>query len=103
MGHDWITGVLFAAGALVALVAIVWVWTLLQSAYFWIAEKVTGRDVEGEHLDRLVARERHQSEKDAGFRTDYDRRRVGAAIVSAAVFFLATSVGLIWLCCRGEN
>ena len=96
MGDDWVTGVVVASGVVVALVAIVWVWTLLQVAYFWIAEKVTGRDVEGEHLDKLVAKERREAEKDAALSTDYDRRRLGAGIVSAAVVFLAASVGLIW-------
>ena len=32
MGDDWVTGVVVASGVVVALVAIVWVWTLLQVA-----------------------------------------------------------------------
>lgn len=61
MGNDWVTWVIVVSGVVVALVAIVLVWTLLQVAYFWIAKKVTGRDVEGEHLDKLVAKERREA------------------------------------------
>ena len=96
MGGDWVIWLIFAAVAIAALFAIGWVFAVLQSAYFWIAEKVTGRDVEGEHLDRLVARERLQKAKDAALGTNHDRKRSGAAIVAGVVFFLAMSVGLIW-------
>jgi hypothetical protein len=83
MGDDWVTGVVLAVGAVVAFVAIFLVWQLMQSAYFWIAEKVTGRDVEGEHLDKLIAKDRYKT-----------RKTLGSA--PTALYFFATSVGLIW-------
>jgi len=47
---DWTSGLLLGVGVVVALVILAFVWVMLEAAYYWVGEKITGRDLEGEAL-----------------------------------------------------
>jgi Flp pilus assembly protein TadB len=111
---------IYLAGLILIIVAVCFVWVLGPSAWYWTAAKIMGwerqkfnhesagiemeaarkqrqykKDAQADNLEKKAAREQLQHTKDVQA-DNHDRRRIGVAFVTIAIFILAVQMSIPW-------
>jgi hypothetical protein len=97
-----VTTLLYVGAVVVALALIAAAWEFGRRAWYWSAARIMGWDErekfirETAWIDRAGKREQRKQQLDEALSANYDRRRAGSLLVTAAFAFVGYNIDWPW-------